>query len=750
MKQECGCRRFGHSLGAGIALAMTAFLALDCGAATTSRWEVGTSDGLAKGTPTDVSITADGTVVLAPDLGLVAETGEQYVWSLAADAKGTLYAGTGNGGKVFKIARSGAIELIYDSEEIAITSLALGPRGTLYCGTMPGGLIYRIAQGRDAVLFWDSEEKYIWSLALDERGILYAGTGDEGKLYRITPDGEATVVFDSSDPHIRSLVVDRTGTLFFGTDGNGLVMRIPKDGDTFVLYDAAEPEAHALALEEDGTLYVGTTSGAGAAMLAAPSAPSPAAETTTGGRGNGTGEAAEAPAGEPLAFAAFTAPAPQAGARGAVYRVAPDGTVRQVWTSSDLLLSIALTPDDRLVLGTGGEGRLWRLEDDEEVTLLAKCEAPNILTLLPLADGSLYMGTGDDGRIYQLPNRYAESGRLESEVRDCGSVAEWGVITWDAVVPSGTEFTLATRTGNTQKPDDTWSDWSKEYRASEGTKIASPAARFLQWRATLSRSNSKSTPVLDRVEVAYLQRNLAPRVKSVRVSEPDQADEKGAPAAGASVKPAGSAGPGSPLFSASGTTGRSQDRTSSTLPAVPTARTVSWQAEDPNGDDLAYTIYFKGADEREWKLLEENFSKNSLTLDPHAFPDGQYTIRVVASDSPSNPEALALEGSRISDPFTIDNTPPLTSGLAVTGSTAGGQRAKAEAADAMSRIRGAEYSIDAGPWRAVFPSDRIFDTPEERFEFDLPELEPGEHTLVLRTIDANGNIGTAKAVFYTR
>ena len=65
---------------------------------------------------------------------------------------------------------------------------------------------------------------------------------------------------------------------------------------------------------------------------------------------------------------------------------------------------------------------------------------------------------------------------------------------------------------------------------------------------------------------------------------------------------------------------------------------ISWQADDPDGDRLIYSLYFRGEDEREWKLLRANMTENTYLLDADVFADGRYYFRVIASDRPSNPD----------------------------------------------------------------------------------------------------------------
>src|SRR4029079_6866196 len=105
------------------------------------------------------------------------------------------------------------------------------------------------------------------------------------------------------------------------------------------------------------------------------------------------------------------------------------------------------------------------------------------------------------------------SGTYTSSVREASTGASWGRLAW---LGEG-EVELQTRSGNTATPDSTWSDWSAPITNPEGDAIKSPAARFLQWRATLKRTAGKAEPSLREVTVSYLPRNIAPRINSITV-----------------------------------------------------------------------------------------------------------------------------------------------------------------------------------------------------------------------------------------
>jgi hypothetical protein len=169
-----------------------------------------------------------------------------------------------------------------------------------------------------------------------------------------------------------------------------------------------------------------------------------------------------------------------------------------------------------------------------------------------------------------------------------------------------------------------------------------------------------------------------------------------------------------------------------------------WAASDPNGDPLVFTVEIRGVGETEWKLLKDKVPERYLSWDSTAYPDGEYRVRVTASDAPGNPPAEALTARVESSPFWIDNTPPKISGLAAARSGAKLQ-VKWHAADALNNIAKAEYSLDGGEWKVAAPVTRLSDSQELDYELNL-DAAAGEHTIAVRVEDEYANQAAEKVI----
>jgi len=261
-------RRFG--LPAAIAVAASTILS----ASTPTFWTVSTQADFLKGDVTNLSIDADGRVFLGPSTSQLAETSAPFLWTLVAGADGTLFAGTGNEGKVLKIGRDGKASDFFDAPEMEIHALAPAPNGGLYVASSQDGKIYKVSPDGKSTTFFDPEDKYIWALAVATDGTVFAATGQKGNIYRITPDGKGSVFYKTNTTNVVSLAIDKSGNVIAGTESPGRIFRIDRDGKPFVLLDSPFKEIHALKLAADGTIYATAFSGTpGGEDRAAPSVP---------------------------------------------------------------------------------------------------------------------------------------------------------------------------------------------------------------------------------------------------------------------------------------------------------------------------------------------------------------------------------------------------------------------------------------------------------------------------------------------
>src|SRR5262245_7263073 len=311
---------------------------------------------------------------------------------------------------------------------------------------------------------------------------------------------------------------------------------------------------------------------------------------------------------------------------------------------------------------------------------------------------------------------------------------------------------MLTRSGNTDRPDNTWSDWSEVTVAGKGQTVTSPPARFIQWKLVLSASGSKESPVIDSVELAYLQRNVAPRIESVTLQPPNIAFvampslDTGQPV----MMSAGGGAPGG-RTPASPTPSRARDRQG--VAQMPPRqmiregyRTISWNVRDLNDDDLLVSLYIRGEGETEWKLLKDKIEENFYSWDTRTIPDGNYTIRVVTSDERSNPPDMVEKSERLTERFDIDNTAPAITGLTAQAETGGRARVRFTVSDSATAISEASYIVNGGDPHTMLSTDGILDSYTETFDVLVTGLSGGENTIVVRVKDGAGNQASAKAV----
>jgi sugar lactone lactonase YvrE len=702
-----------------------------------------------------ISLSRDGRLTLGPKLDTVFTSDQPVIWSVAEASDGSLYAATGNRGRIYKIDAAGKSSLYWTASEPEVFAIAAAPDGAIYAATSPGGKVYLIRNGA-ATEYFAPQSRYIWSLAVAHDGALYVGTGDQGKVFRVTAAGKGELYYDTGQSHITGLAVDSQGRLLAGTEPNGILYRISAKDKAFVLYDADLPEIRAIVPMPDGTVYAAALGGSVAkqAQAAAQAAQANAAAVTAPGTTITVSVDAQANPGAeikpqeaklqpPAAVAApqvsssFTPLVDTSGIeKSAVYRINPDNTVETLWSSKEENVYDLLALEKQILFSTDQNGRIYGLSPDRRVTLVTQTNEGETVRLLP-ADRSILAATGNMGRIFRLGETSGATGSYEAPVHDSGTASQWGSMSWRADLPPTCKIAFRTRSGNSAKPDRTWSDWSEPLSNPTASQIASPNARYIQWKVEMTGANG-ATPILDDVTLAYLPRNSPPVLKSVNIVSQAVASQ-----ARQSVSSANYSVTVTDTGDASSNSGGTATQT---LPRAFTQQvTISWQADDPDGDRLVYNVDFRGEGEMQWKVLKSATHETSLSFDASILADGKYYFRVIASDRESNPPNTARQAILDSNPVMIDNTPPLVT-MGAFHFANGAAHVEWEAVDATSPLRRCEYSLDAGDWIPVQAADGIIDSLREKFSLDLADLKAGEHLLVVRASDSANNTGVAKVL----
>ena len=740
----------------------------------TRRWRQSTYEEFLKGTAHGVAVRSDGRLELAPKFTLLADADASYLWSVRLDPKGTLYASGGSPGKVFRFDSNAKLTVVFDSTDLSAQTIAFDSKGALYVGTSPDGKVYKVSASGEKSVFFDPKTKYIWDLAFGPDGTLYVATGDKGQLFAVGPDGKGELFYSSDEAHIRVLALDANKNLIAGTEPSGRVLRISRAtgqgggknsktvasaAEGFVLCETSKREVTSLAVTSDGSIYASaigekprTGVGAPTTVIATPQG------TTTITTGLSAAAQAQGQIQPPfLPFPSLVS--------SSIYRIRPDGAPEELWTSrEDSVYALGLASDGRLLAGTGNNGALLAIDGRGVFAQLAKAGSSQITGIAGNGSGKVLLCTSNPGKVFSLGPEYEAEGTYESRSFDAQLFSQWGRIEWWSPPTTASTKTVSgsngarandprieffVRSGNTDDPGKEWSRWFGPY-TKPGAATEAPSARFAQWKAVIH--DGRPGDGIDWVSLAYLPRNVAPVIDGIAIQEPGVRAQSQPTVSSNQPAPVTLKMPAPPA--AIGVT-IAQSSSSSRFEQPPQGvmqkgyQTVLWTAHDDNEDELHYAVYFRGEDEKEWKLLKDKLDQKFYSFDTTALADGAYYLKIVATDGPSNPPAAALTAERESERFEVDNTPPVVEELRVgpaSGKMSGGHPVSFTARDATSAIERAQYSLDGGEWILISPSNGISDAPVERYDFGIAAA-PGEHTLAVRVFDRFENVGTAKVTF---
>ena len=520
------------------------------------------------------------------------------------------------------------------------------------------------------------------------------------------------------------MAIDSAGNLIVGTDPGGLVLKITPAGEGFVLYQAPKREITAVLAAPDGTIYA-----AGVGNKQGPAPAPPPVPCATGACAKHRRRTQARHAAPPTVA---SAPAITGGSE--IYRIQTDGYPRKVWShAQDLVYALAFDDKGRLLAGSGNHGDIYRLEGERKYWKLLSLSSTQVTAFCAGAAGKVNAVTGNIGKLFSLGPELEQTGIYESDIFDAGAFSYWGRLSHSP--RENVAVVEETRSGNLNRAQKNWSEFAR----TNGGRIVSPAARFLQYRLTLSGGEITET------DAAYQMKNVAPEIDDIEITPSNYKF----PAPSTVVTSLNSSltlpALGHHASTPSATSAPAADSGSSPgLTLSKGAIGVRWLANDDNGDSMLFKVEIRGAGETAWKPLKDKIHEHYYSWDSAAFPDGKYFVRITATDAPSNPPEQVLTTSAESEPFLIDNTPPEITGLAATAS-GGKLDIRFHAKDALTTLNKAEYSINGSDWMVVEPTTRLTDSMEHDYRVQV-DKSAGETTIAVRVSDENDNQSVAKIV----
>jgi outer membrane protein assembly factor BamB len=658
------------------------------------------------------------------------------VWiinTIVADSAGTIYLGTSPNGDIIKYAKGKATRIYpvksgletSDTTETEpadpnapkadetfvnehIFAMALDSSGRLLAAVSGDDCrLMRFEDGEFETIYKPNDATYILAISLDDLGNIYLGTGPEGKIYRLGPAGQSPqLVYDSRDKNILSLTIGEDDFIYAGSDQRGLVYKInPASGTATVLYDSEQSEITSLLFDDDNLYAAATSAEAVKSQLkfgsisAAISAGRPDTDSKSKDTGKKTGTTTLKIANTSKAKSKGANTSPPAAERGKptkkashIYKIDPHGFVTDIFDEMAVFFAL-VSQDEQLLLGTGNKAQLFAVDPETEQKAIAyEDKEASQITALAVVGDELYLGTSNPAKLIRLSKSFAPKGTFSSDLIDAGQPSMWGKLQIDADIPPGCRVLMSARSGNVKDPNDpTFSPWSEPVEVTEATQLTCPLGRFCQYKLTLETTDADRTPVVREVAASRVVPNLAPKVLSVTVARGDK------------KKP-----------------GQFQ---------------ITYKAADDNADTLIYKIEFRKLGRAGWIELKDEFAKTKFEWDTKTIEDGRYEIRVTAGDERSNTTTTKLAGSRISDPFVVDNTAPVieSSNLRTEGSEV---TMSLEIKDEFTAIGKVSYTVDSNAgWIAALPDDMVYDTTDEFFTIVIEDLEPGEHVVALKIAD---------------
>ncbi len=692
----------------------------------------------------NVSLGHQGSLRLAPTITEIAELQEPIVWSAVVDSLGHLYLATGNNGKVIKVSPQGESVDYFSPEKILTRAIAIDPQDNLYVGTSPRGRIFRIAPDGLPEIYFNTEEEYIWDLIFNDKGDLFVATGNPAKIYRLPANlqsgSEAEVWFTCPQTHLTQLDWDANGHLLAGSSPEGILYRIEGKDKVYALYNTGSQEIKAITANRDGSILFSTFN---RSVNSKNTQSSPVSDSSN---------TLPAYSVKVSSSDSNSNNAPKSNDQGSsrIYKIDSEGFVDPYWETLNFnIYSLIRFADNNWLIGTNDKGRLYSVVNRNEWSLLQQAPDGGELTVLipdPMHHESVLAITSNPAKIYRLQVDVAGTGVYTSDVIDAQQIVRWGNLlpVTDSPLVSPTSF--RTRSGNTDKPDDTWNDWIDVIKNAENWELKSPNARYLQYEITFGSDSDSShnADAISSIRIFHQSRNTAPYFEAIRLL-PVGLELIQAPTVMRNIDLVKLLDEKDPNKFISTRKPRMQLKQMGEEGLI----SVGWKAVDPNGDAMEFSLLIKKDGTASWIKLVEELEEPIATINTKGFDEGNYHLKVVASDAPDNEAGQELEGFLVSEHFLIDNSPPSISILKKEWRKKK-MHLHLKVSDKHSILMEFYYQLDGKLNKSIRPIDGLFDSKSESFNLELSNLKPGKHSLLLEAYDETGNAGVLTVPLDTR
>lgn len=699
-------------------------------AARTSLWEINSIKSWLEGEFHGIGLTSDGTV--KPTISTESsELPARLAWGSARTDEGTIVA-TSLPSALYRVTDDNSYETLKKTEDLGFTAIQkVG--GYVYAAATPSGDIYRYKPETDKFAKLSTlPDSYVWSMIPDRNNEgLLIGTGPNGNLYHMTLGGGYVKKATIPDGNITSLTLYEN-QVHMGSD-NGSIYRL--DGEkTVSVYGFKNGEVSSLAAD-DAYLYAAVNQRKEgqqednkqkaiselARQLKQQSMQQQITESPvpeqSGEAGTANSQAQTMMIQQIRQRSRSQGSSLFAGLNGTmVYRMNPPGKMNVVYNDPQEIVHDLESDGKNLYVATGGSGRLYKVK--RNFTRIAHFKAAQKLVLdVRLSDNDRVSAitTGEGATLHRHEPFESSTVTYRSQPLDAHLMAQWG----DLKHLGQGRIQIRTRSGNNQTPNEYWSDWS-EWASAKNFEIASPPARYLQFEVRFLERNA----TLREIDIAFLIPNQRPRIANLSVS-PNPVQSQFLQSRSTSDN-----GPKQPQNG--GPTGGANQLSSSSLKQ----RKVSWKVIDPDGDPAQTQLFYKPLNAEKWiSFTGENHIKEShYTINLKNLADGQYRLKLTATDRRFNDPGAGFATSEIIGPILVDNTQPSFENFSLTN-----DELAFRAADETSRILIAQYRINGNHWQTIWPEDKVYDQKTESFSLNMPrDVESGD-IVEVRLLDEGGN-----------